>query len=99
MDRVATMFLASLGAICIYAGYRLFCDLPVLRREGQRANRAAVLLVNMIPGALLALFGAALITTEARGMLTHRPAIRYQAPAAQGTSWHRENPRPFGRPA
>jgi hypothetical protein len=53
-------------------------------------------LLNIVPGAFLALFGAALLTTEARGMvLAHRPAILRQGPAAEGTSWHRTTPKSF----
>ena len=88
MNYVASLFLAAVGATCIYAGYKLFCDLPVVSAHGPRASRAAVFLLNILPGALLALSGTALLTTEARGMLTHRPAMQRHAPAAEGTSWH-----------
>jgi hypothetical protein len=83
MDYVASLFLAAVGATCIYAGYKLFCDLPAMG-----ASRAAVFLLNIVPGALLALSGTALLTTEARGMLSTRPAMRREAPPAEGTSWH-----------
>jgi hypothetical protein len=89
MDYVASLFLAALGATCIYAGYKLFCDLPAMG-----ASRAAVFLLNIVPGALLALSGTALLTSEARGMLSHRPAIRRDAPPAEGTSWHPLRPNP-----
>lgn len=88
MDYVASSFLAALGAACIYAGYKLFCDLPAMG-----ASRAAVFLLNVIPGALLALSGTALLTTEARGMMSHRPAMRREAPPAEGTSWHPLRPQ------
>jgi hypothetical protein len=98
MNFVATLFLATVGATCIYAGYRLFCDLPAISRQGLRANRAAVLLLNIFPGALLAMSGTALLTAEARVMLSHRPAaIRHYEPAAEGTSWHRRSPKVFNR--
>ena len=99
MDHVFTLFLASLGAICIYAGYRLFCDLPVARRQGIQPSRTTVLLLNIVPGALLALFGAALFTTEARGMLTPRPALHNQSPSTEGTSWRGTHAKVFRRSA
>ena len=99
MDHVFTLLLAGLGAVCIYFGYRLFCDLPVLRRQGAQPTRAAVILLNIVPGALLALFGAALFTTEARGMLAPRPGTRYQVPSTEGTSWHGTHFRPLNRAA
>jgi len=99
MNHVWTLFLAGLGALCIYAGYRLFCELPVTRRQGAPASLAAVILLNMVPGALLALFGAGLFTVEARGMMTRRPGIRYQTPSAEGTSWHHANARRWNQAA
>ena len=99
MDHVSTLLLAGLGALCIYFGYRLFCDLPVTRVQGLGASRTTVILLNIVPGALLALFGAALFTTEARGMLTQRPAIQHQAPSAEGTSWHPANTKASNRAA
>jgi hypothetical protein len=99
MDYVASLFLAAIGATCIYAGYKLFCDLPAMNEQGHGASRAAVLLLNMVPGALLALSGTALVTTEARGMLTHRPAMHRDAPPAQGTSWHSASPKIFNHAA
>jgi hypothetical protein len=94
MDYVASLFLAAVGATCIYAGYKLFCDLPAMG-----ASRAAVFVLNIVPGALLALSGTALLTTEARGMLSHRAAIRREAPPAEGTSWHPLRPKPDDRKA
>jgi hypothetical protein len=87
MDYVAAFFLASLGATFIYAGYRLFCDLPALH-ERPNTNRLAVVLMNVIPGLLLALVGTALVTTQARAMLLPRPAVRHNTPPTEGTSWH-----------
>ena len=86
MQQIATLILAAVGAACIYAGYRLFCGLPAMNNPGR--NRAAVFLMNMLPGALLALFGTVLLTTEARAMVSHRPGIEHRQPAAQDTSWH-----------
>jgi hypothetical protein len=97
MNFVAMLFLTAVGATCIYAGYRLFCDLPAMSRRGPRANRAAVFLLNIVPGALLAMSGTALLMAEGRVMLSHRPAIRHYEPAAEGTSWRRESPRVINR--
>jgi hypothetical protein len=95
MEQIATLILAGVGAACIYAGYRLFCGLPAMKRVGQ-TNRAGVFLMNMVPGALLALFGTVLLTTEARAMVSHRPALERHQPATEGTSWHSTSPRDFG---
>ena len=94
MEYIASLFLAALGAAGILAGYRLFCDLPVMR-----GSRAAVILLNMLPGALLASSGTALLTVEARAMFSHRPAMRRDAPPAEGTSWHPPSPQPVGHAA
>jgi hypothetical protein len=88
MDRVTALFLAALGATCIFAGYRLFCDLPALSEQRHRANRASVLLMNVVPGLLLAVFGTALVTTQLRDIFAPRAAIRHRVPATEGTSWH-----------
>jgi hypothetical protein len=84
MENPATLILAAFGLACIYAGYRLFCGLPSMNKY----TRPAVFLMNVVPGALLALFGTFLITTQARAMVSHRPAIQRHQPAAEGTSWH-----------
>ena len=98
MNYIATLFLAVFGATCIYAGYRLFCGLPVLSEAG-RVTWARGLLLNVIPGALLALFGTALLTTEARAMMPHRAGVHRYQPATEGTSWHSVAPRRVGRAA
>ena len=85
MDCVAMLFLASVGTTCIYAGYRLFCDLPAVSRQGPHVNRAAVFLLNIVPGVLLSVSGSALLTAEARVALSHRPAVRHYEPAADDT--------------
>jgi hypothetical protein len=88
MENLATLILAAVGIACIYTGYRLFCCLPALNNRTVPTNRAAVFLMNVVPGALLALFGAVLLTTQARAMVAHRPVIQRRQPAAEGTSWH-----------
>ena len=87
MDRFAVLLLTSLGVACIYAGYKLFCGLPALNGETARATRIGVLLLNIIPGILLALIGTGLLTAEAHGILSHRASVgHHQSP--EGTSWH-----------
>ncbi len=85
MDRTATWILAGLGAICIYAGYRLFFAAPAAKRQGFLPRRAALLLMNMLPGAVLTLFGAAILTTAASTLFWHRQPVIQHTPAA-GTS-------------
>ncbi len=87
MDRFAILLLTSLGIACICAGYKLFCGLPALNRQTTRTSRGGVLLLNIIPGILLALIGTSLLTAQAHGILSHRPSIeRHQSP--EGTSRH-----------
>jgi hypothetical protein len=76
------LLLAAFGLICIVVGYRLFCGLPA-----RQYPRATVLVLNILPGALLALFGAGLFTTQARAMFAHRPATHRAAPSEQDTAW------------
>jgi hypothetical protein len=86
VDRFATLLLTSLGIACIYAGYKLFCGLPAL--NGQTStSRSSVLLLNVIPGILLALIGTGLLTAEAHGILSRRSSINRHE-SQEGTSWH-----------
>jgi hypothetical protein len=85
----ATLILMALGLICICVGYRLFCELPRLR-PGSRY--ISVFFLNIFPGALLALFGAALVTSQAQTLLAHRPAIHKYRPATQDTAWPQPAP-------
>jgi hypothetical protein len=89
MENQATLIFAALGIACIYAGYRLFCGLPSMKTN----SRAKVWLMNVVPGALLALFGTFLFTSEARAMVSHHAPIQRRQPAAEGTSWHPGSPR------
>jgi hypothetical protein len=91
VDQFATLLLTSLGVACIYAGYELFCGLPALNGETTRATRGGVLLLNIIPGILLALIGTSVLTAEAHGFLSHRASVeRHQS--QEGTSWHLHKP-------
>jgi hypothetical protein len=80
--------MTSLGIACIYAGYKLFCGLPALSGQKIPASRSGVLLLNIVPGILLALIGTGLLTAEAHGILSrhHSSVERHQSP--EGTSWH-----------
>ena len=88
MNHIVSLFLAAFGATCIYAGYRLFCGLPVLSVAHRPVSRTHVLLLNVVPGALLALIGTALLTTEARAMMPHKTGVERYHPPTEGTSWH-----------
>jgi hypothetical protein len=87
MDRIAMLLIAGAGLACIYVGYRLFCGLPAISRGGPQVSRSSVFLMNVVPGALLALVGSGLLTAEARSVLSHRPVVRHHIPAA--AAWHR----------
>jgi len=87
MDRFAILF-AALGLICIYAGYKLFCGLPAMNGGKSRANWLTVFLINVVPGALLALVGTGLLMGQVRSVFSHPASIRGHQPA-EGTTWHR----------
>jgi hypothetical protein len=86
MPLAATLILAALGILCVVLGYRLFCGLPVMRGN-YPASRSTALLLNILPGAILALFGAGLFTAEARTLVNRHPAIQRHIPATQQTGW------------
>lgn len=85
MDRTAAWIVAGLGGICIYAGYRLFCTAPVAGGRTELARRTKAVLANFLPGAVLALFGAAILTTAAQSLFMKKPAAHGRTPAS-GTS-------------
>ena len=87
MDRFAILF-AALGLICIYAGYKLFCGLPAMNGGKSRANWLTVFLINVVPGALLALVGTGLLMGQVRSVFSQPASIRGHQPA-EGTTWHR----------
>lgn len=73
--------IAVLGALSVFLGYRLFCDSPM----------------RILSGALLALFGVAILSADLVGMRSHlitrsRPATHHAKPAglsrhAASTDW------------
>src|ERR1035437_9581326 len=86
MDRFAMLFLAGIGPACICAGYKLFCGLPAM--SSRRASRASVLLLNIIPGALLALIGVGILTTAVRAVASDTPPIQRHPATDEGATWH-----------
>ena len=96
MERFAVLLLTSLGFACLFAGYKLFCGLPALNGETSRASRTGVLLLNIIPGILLALIGAGVLTAQVEGILAHhQSAERHESP--DGASWHMHKRGPMSR--
>ncbi len=88
MDRFAMLFLAGLGLACICAGYQLFCGLPAMTGPRPRVSPASVLLLNIIPGALLALIGAGILTAETHSIVSHKHVVPHRRSAGEGVSWH-----------
>jgi hypothetical protein len=73
------MLLTAIGLICIYAGYVLFCGLPAARRG---RSRTRLLLLNILPGALLAAIGMSVITSQVKTIFEpHRIVRERQTPA------------------
>ncbi len=80
---VARVIVAAGGAISIYCGYKLFCELPFGR------SRASGV-VNGVSGAALALFGMALLVGDIRGIRTgpmesYHQNLRNTRPAETGS--------------
>ena len=65
--------MTSLALACIYAGYKLFCGLPALNR----GSRIGVLLLNVIPGILLALIGTGLLAAQVHNVVSHASVARH----------------------
>ena len=86
MDWVGMLFFTGLAFVCIYAGYQLFCGLPALRRAG----RLGTFVLNIIPGALLALIGMGILTAEVRSLVLHKTAVLWHRPAGEGAAFHRD---------
>jgi hypothetical protein len=95
MDRIAMSLLAGVGVLLIYAGYKLFCGLPHMN---ENTSRASVFLMNIVPGALLALVGTGLV---AHGLFSHQaaPAAAHRHRASEGATWHRNKPAIIPRSA
>jgi len=96
MDRIAMSLLAGVGVLLIYAGYKLFCGLPHM--NGSSASRTSVFLLNIVPGALLALVGTGLV---AQGIWPHKqttPLVNRHR-ASEGATWHRNKPHVLPRSA
>jgi hypothetical protein len=92
MDRIAMLFLTGVGIMCLYAGYKLFCGLPAI--NGTQTSRTSVFLLNIVPGALLALIGTGILAAEARNLVAaDRPLIHRHHSGEEGASWHRGGPR------
>ena len=73
--------LAVAGIFSIYFGYRLFCGLPYRKTR-------ATLVTNAVSGAVLAVFGMAILGADAHG---------FQKPAAvESRPVHRVNPAEQG---
>ena len=63
-------FIALIGMLSLYMGYRLFCDVSEARRK------RSVLATHVISGVLLALFGVGILVADARGFTKQSPAVR-----------------------
>ena len=83
--------LMAIGAVSLYVGYRLFCDVP---RVSENRPRPAVVR-NFVAGALLAVLGLGILFHEARGFAAQRREAHGMwnrtKPAQQGSF---ESPRP-----
>jgi hypothetical protein len=76
-----TVLMTTIGIACIYAGYLLFCGLPAARTA---RSRARVFVLNVLPGALLALIGMTVVTAQLRSLMEPRPVGRQHAAERAG---------------
>lgn len=60
---------AVIGLLSVFLGYRLFCGLAE-----RKSATLSVLVTNVASGALLALFGMAILVMDVRGYSEHAPA-------------------------
>jgi hypothetical protein len=82
--------MSAAGLACIYAGYVLFCGLPAARAG---RSRMRLFLLNILPGALLALIGMSVITTQVKSVIRpHRVVRQQQAPAQPAGLHHTRQP-------
>ncbi len=75
MDRLISLLLATAAVAAIYLGYTLLCELPATRGAG----RIKVILLNLIPGALLTIAGAGILTTQAQTLIARHRALHHPA--------------------
>lgn len=80
---VARVIIAAGGAVSIYCGYKLFCEIPFGR------SRASGV-INGLSGAALALFGMALLVGDVRGIQagpvdSYRHNLQTTRPAEAGS--------------
>jgi hypothetical protein len=73
--------IAAAGILSIYFGYRLFCGLPY------RSATRSLLILNSVSGALFAIFGMAILATDARTL---------QNPAVVSRPIHKAGPAEHG---
>ena len=78
------------GALSIYLGYRLFCDIPFRQARTLRT----VFLVNLIAGAALAILGVGMLIADVRAIQSEAyktpetpdsRAARVKRPAREGS--------------
>lgn len=71
----------SVGILSVYCGYKLFCEIPFAR------NRTGI---HALSGALLALFGSAILIVDVHGLSNRLPpksgtAVHHTRPAGAGS--------------
>jgi hypothetical protein len=87
---VLQIAIALLGALSVFLGYRLFCENAPFSRLAPNTGR-------LLSGALLALFGVAILSADLVGLRSHgaiesKPATHHTKPAglnrhAASTDW------------
>jgi hypothetical protein len=71
IQELARVAIAAAGALSIFCGYKLFCEIPFGR------NRT-VLIINGVSGAVLALFGMAILVGDVRSLSNNPGAQSHQ---------------------
>jgi len=89
MGLFSLLCILGAAAICLHEGYRLFCGIPAAGNQ----SRARVFLWNIIPGAILALLGAGLLTAGVHRIVSHDAQAHRVIPSSRGALWHHGSTR------
>jgi hypothetical protein len=84
MGLFSLLCMLGAAAICLREGYKLFCGIPAAGSQSRRR----VFLWNIVPGALLALLGAGLLTAGVHRIVSHDAQTQRLVPGSRGAVWH-----------
>ena len=89
MGLFSLLCILGAAAICLHEGYKLFCGIPAAGSQ----TRGRVFLWNIIPGAVLALLGAGLLTAGVHRIVSHDAQAHRSVRGSHGVVWHSASSR------